>query len=365
MKLKINLVGQLFGSSGYANHTRGLFNELCKIADVKLDVPLVQGWELECNDEELVAIKKEYHKDAYNVCINMVPQWTDALVEKGRGFIGYCVWEGDKVPLSFKDYFEKASLIIVPSNHVRIAIENTFGDLFKKKTRVVPHGVNMDLFCPSNAKKIESDDVFVFTANKGWSEGNKDRGGVQFLLKAFTEEFSPEEKVILKLKINPAYNNPNWNIREELSKLNLKHTNNLMISSAMLKQEGMPMVYAGDCFVSPTMAEAFSLPCLEALSCGIPVITTGFGGQTDYVNEDNGLLVDYDLWDNDTHWMYEGIKWAKPKIIHLRKLMREAYEEKFKQDIKLRESVIEYTWKNSAQALLNEILSLEAKSLLD
>jgi glycosyltransferase involved in cell wall biosynthesis len=67
-----------------------------------------------------------------------------------------------------------------------------------------------------------------------------------------------------------------------------------------------------DVYVSPTRAEAFNLPCLEAMSCGKPVITTNFGGQTDFCDNSTGILIDYDLVEQKD-LEYEGIKWATPK----------------------------------------------------
>jgi len=118
----------------------------------------------------------------------------------------------------------------------------------------------------------------------------------------------------------------------------------------------------GDVFVSPTMGDAFNIPCLEALACGLPVITTNFGGQVDYVNDKNGWLIDYDLvpvtWDIN----YESNQWAKPNIGMLRKTLRFCYENRDKVIAKkeeARKTAELCTWDRSAQMLLDVMTNLD------
>ena len=46
-------------------------------------------------------------------------------------------------------------------------------------------------------------------------------------------------------------------------------------------------------FVHPSDYETFSVVCAEALACGCPVIASRVGGIPEFVNEKNGLLVEY------------------------------------------------------------------------
>ena len=111
----------------------------------------------------------------------------------------------------------------------------------------------------------------------------------------------------------------------------------------------------GDCVISPTMADAFNIPLLEGMACGLPVITTDFGGQTDFVNSKNGwIITDGEMGEFSSEILYEGVNWKKPNINSIKKVMRYVYEhpeevkEKGKQAL---EDSKNWTWKNSAEKL--------------
>lgn len=357
---KINFVGEIFGSSGYQNHLKGLANAVFKKnEETKLSVPLPNGWELVCNDAELKMINKQYFADGHTIMVAMPQHFVFGEIEPHGKLHGFCVWEGNRIPVAFIKELTRVDKIFVPSNHVKNAILNTVegndGDYIQKKIRIVPHGVDPSLFVPRNKPE-----KFTFVANKGWAQGIYDRGGVQWLLQAFCNEFKAGEQVELVIKINPAYCPPGWDLNNEIKKLNLpKDGASFKVNTSSFMPHVIPAFYEGDCFVSPTMAEAFSLPCIEAMSCGLPVITTGYGGQTDYVDAETGWLIDYDLVDVKHDVLYEGIKWAKPNIDHLRKLMRYAFEHReecWAKGRRAREKVLAgWTWDHSAEKLLNAL----------
>jgi UDP-glucose:(heptosyl)LPS alpha-1,3-glucosyltransferase len=61
----------------------------------------------------------------------------------------------------------------------------------------------------------------------------------------------------------------------------------------------MPQLYsAADAFVLPTAYETFSLVCMEAMACGLPVFATPVGGIEDYLHDrDNGFRIAADADD--------------------------------------------------------------------
>jgi len=113
----------------------------------------------------------------------------------------------------------------------------------------------------------------------------------------------------------------------------------------------------GNVFVSPTRAEAFNIPCIEAMACGLPVITTNFGGQTDFVNEKNGWIIGGKLTEVRHELMYEGIKWLTPDLEELKKAMRDATNPNLRQKkaSEALKTARKHTWEQTANKIANLI----------
>ena len=342
---QINVIGTITGTTGYDVHTRQLVNALNKVAEVRLTAQIREQEVLNLNDEELVMLKRKPTNDEINLIITNPLLWR---VNLGKRNWVYLIWEGDRLPKHIEEECnnERIEKIIVPSKHTL----NVVPESARHKTVLIPHGVNLDIFKPE--KKPEK---FTFLANKGFRH-LEDRGGIQYLLKAYLEEFKKEDNVNLIIKINPAYGVPNF---EELLKdpfFPQECTAPLNIDVGSYKYEDLVNLYnKAHVFISPTRAESFNLPCLEALACGLPVLTTKYGGQTDYVNEKNGWIIDGHLESIKHEILYEGIKWLTPDIEMLKKTMRQAvidYESKVEEAIKSAQGL---TWSNTADKIVNLI----------
>jgi len=66
-----------------------------------------------------------------------------------------------------------------------------------------------------------------------------------------------------------------------------------------VSRRDLPQFYQeSDVFVSTSITENFGVAMVEALMCGIPVVATRSGGAEDFINCDNGFLVD--IMDSDS-----------------------------------------------------------------
>jgi glycosyltransferase involved in cell wall biosynthesis len=360
--INFNVVGDIFNSTGYASHTRGIINALFNYANVRLSTTIIPDWNRHVNDKELEMIKRQPEKDEINLIITNPLYWRLNL-GSGRNWC-YLVWEGDKIPKCFIEECLNPDIekILVPSQHTKDAILNTLKDVeflnniypWTNKIKIIPHGIDLNLFYPKEKPK-----KCTFIANKGL-RGPEDRGGIQYLIKAYIEEFTNEE-VELILRINPAYGLidikklTNEIVKCEVGKVQPKIT----VADKPMEYNNLVNLYnKGTVFVSPTRAEAFNIPCLEAMGCGLPVITTNFGGQTDYVNESNGWLIGGEKTEVKWDLMYEGIKWLTPNITELREALRYCFEhpdEVKSKGLKAIEDARKLTWDNSVKKIMELI----------
>ncbi|CUG91532.1 mannosyltransferase, putative [Bodo saltans] len=94
-----------------------------------------------------------------------------------------------------------------------------------------------------------------------------------------------------------------------------------------IEEAGIAQLYRStDAFVLPTKGEGWGLPVMQAMSMGMPVISTAWGGQTDFMNEDNSFLIPVESVEDipkDSEYRWEaGIKWAVPSLSATKDLMR-------------------------------------------
>lgn len=358
--MKLNIISPLVGTSGYVNHSRGLINELSKIHDIKISSNIPRGYEFYLTDRELECLKKPDSPDRINLIIDLPHHWLPYL--KKRKNIGFLVFEGDRIPLHWLEICkdERISQIWVPSNHVLQAVKNTINwpedkswqnQQLLSKIKIVPHGYNPDIFYP---KKIKTD-IFTFFCNKGF-RNELDRGGMQYAIRAFLEEFKKNEAQLI-LKINLAYAMPPQDLQDLITKyvkeigLKDEEVPQINIVYNNISMEDLAELYNRcDVYLNPTRAEAFGMPCIEAMACGKPVITSNFGGQMDYCNEENSFIIGGEMTEIKHEILYEGIRWLTPNISELRKAMRKAFSSDLSEKSKKAlETAKHWTWKNSAE----------------
>jgi len=155
--MRIEIVGTIFGTTGYDVHTRYIANTLYLLndGDVNLNIPLTPNWESQVNDNEMKMLSKPFIKDYVMIFIGQPQTWRFGLSNKPTKFYGYVIWEGDRVPLYWLEYLadKRVNGIFVPSNHVKEAIINTIntsktlleaqGKEILDKIYIIPHGVDL------------------------------------------------------------------------------------------------------------------------------------------------------------------------------------------------------------------------------
>ncbi|WP_355585207.1 glycosyltransferase [Xanthomonas cannabis] len=151
------------------------------------------------------------------------------------------------------------------------------------------------------------------------------RKGADVLLKAFGAAFNSDDDVTLVIK---TFANPHNEIRRwvEDARGAREDFPDIRIIEEDLSESRLKRLYeTSHVLVAPSRAEGFGLPMAEAMMSGLGVITTGWGGQLDFCNEETAWLVDYTFERAQSHFGLFNSVWAEPDRDHLVKLMQELY----------------------------------------
>ena len=197
------------------------------------------------------------------------------------------------------------------------AVDETHFDPSQHPAIELPHPAKFNFLC-----------VFEWIWRKGWD----------VLLKGYFSEFGPEDDVCLYLRTYEC-NCPDGDAKEILTKKVLEVAREIGLAHDQLPRfeiladqvayQDLPGLYkAVQCLVAPSRGEGWGRPHHEAMMMGIPVIATGWSGNTEFMTDENSFLIDYELKTvsgvESAFGIYEGHRWAEPSMSHLQKLMRGA-----------------------------------------
>ncbi len=243
--------------------------------------------------------------------------------------IGWLFFESDRLPQTWLEQMDAFDKLWMPTDWGRDVL--IAHGLSNDKIRVVTCSVNESVYLPRPA----AHEGFVFLL-VGKFEKRKSLGET---VRAFSEEFPASVWPTVELWIKA--DNPLF--PERLTRLQAlcAHDRRIRIISGVFTDEQMARLYNhADAFVFPTKAEGFGLPTIEALACGVPVITTNYGGQQVFLKHVQGLyypvsyemadIVDIDF-DHFYGKQYQGQgygRWAIPSIDSIRAGMREVFSQR-------------------------------------
>jgi glycosyltransferase involved in cell wall biosynthesis len=247
-------------------------------------------------------------------------------------------------------------------------------DIFMKegveegKLKIIPEPVDTEIFDPSKVtalipntdKSTKFISIFKWETRKGWD----------ILISAYLSEFKKNENVILYILTSKYHHESRKSFRtiiQEYAKENMKNLVNLPKIEILESVSGVDLprlLKSMDCMVIPSRGEGWGRPHVEAMSMELPVIATNWSGNTEFMNNENSYLLEIEglVPVSDGAFKNSGMKWANPSVKHLKKLMRNVFENpteaKEKGKIARRDMVEKYSPK-----IVSEIIAKELKRI--
>lgn len=346
-------VTTVFQQTGYAHVNRNIFKKLLerktnfifenKDWDKQFMHPITDYPYKELKSKETFP-KQFFNSDMDNIIYHKVVFPNDAkpmyrkLKEKNNIFI--TTYEMENMPRYWGETLNQFNCVITPSKWSR--------DILAKQVTVPIHivewGIDPKTYYPQEFfshkydEKRGEDQPFIFAGVFQWTE----RKSPYELLQAYLQEFSskdnvelilrcsyvgdPMDQVNIKMKII-AWQTKLWKLYGK------KDFPIVRLIVDTVDDHQMRHVYqSADVSILVSRGEGFGLPILESMACGTPVITTAWGGQTDYYADKELMVHGYKKRltgtnYNDTPYAPPFcVKQRIPYIAEIRSVMRKAYE---------------------------------------
>ncbi len=227
--------------------------------------------------------------------------------------IGYVFTPYDRFKPDWVKELNRLDEVWVPSAFQR---EAALASGVKRDVTVMPLGVDPAYLHPG-IKGHPLEGRFSFLACLDWGPG----AAWETLLRAFTDEFSLEEKVVLVLKVTSPASGAGVEEAVEALALPFERAPVVFVMDHDIPSYQSGALYrSSDCLVNVGRAAQPGMEALEALACGVPVLTTRWGASAELVDGAAALGIDCVQVPSPE----EGFSWADPDYGSLRRAMRQA-----------------------------------------
>jgi len=306
--------GPVLSNSGYGVHSRQIARWLIERgANVTFQVLPWGETNWIINDEfENGLIKKIFKRTNYNpnkiydisFQIQLPHEWDTKLAKQNIG-----ITAGVETDRCNPDWIQNVLMmdkVIVPSTFTKKSFTTT-SSVLDDKIVVIPESFD-DEFLNENPKEIDFKlnakfNFLIFGQITGNNVLN-DRKNIFYTVKWLCETFKSDPDVGIIIKTNAGKSSKiDKNIvrnifSKSIEELNKGEFPRIQLLHGFLNQEEINSLYRNQkikALVSLTRGEGYGLPLLEAATCGLPVITTNWSGQLDFLNKGKFIGIDYTL----------------------------------------------------------------------
>lgn len=187
----------------------------------------------------------------------------------------------NNIPQKRKKLIERAYKM---TNQV-VAVSQAFASLIQKvygvEVQCIHNLVNTQQFYLKHEKKK---DKFYFVTTANLIESKR----ILFLVQCFKEVY----EVYNDMHLIVIGNGLEFEKIDRYIKCN--NISSVTLLGRLTRKEIAEIYRMCNCFVLPSIIETFGVVYIEALAAGLPVIATKCGGPEDFINSENGILIDID-----------------------------------------------------------------------
>lgn len=279
-----------------------------------------------------IVTKALQNKAHYKIKImHTTPDEFERLKTPGKYHIAHFFWETDKIPQVFADGLNLVDEIWTGSEANKAAIIKGGVD---KPVHIIPQPIETEREWPAKYE-LPDFDGFLFYSVFEWT----DRKNPEALLRAYYTAFKKTDNVGLLLKTY--FRNFNLSnkrmIRQAVAKVQAEFGGPENVPPVFLyldlmdRQQIMRLHATGDVYVSAHRGEGWGVPQVEAMLAGHMIISTGFGGMHEYVeNGKNAILIPYKMQPlkgmaHSSHFYSNDQRWAEIEVKDLAVAMDAAY----------------------------------------
>jgi glycosyltransferase involved in cell wall biosynthesis len=364
--MRVKVQGFLFGKShSWAYVNQNLGRSLLKLGH---DVEFVStdGNDPKHTPNDLKPFIKSFGIGNYDMQISYTaminfPQY---LSSGDKNRFGIWCYEFPIIPKDFIKYYKSCDKILAPSNFAKdIFINNKVpGD----SVVVVPHGIDLDAFNNKNKFKLKTNKKIKFLIPLGQPHIRK---AIPETIESFYKAFTNKDDVCLVAKIPSSSKEESKpfevDVKKIINKLNEKYRQHPEIELITDYVPDMVSLFnACDVVYSLTHAECFFMPALEGFAANKLVVVPGHGGQLDFCNNENSLLIS----GKEVRAPMEAQYWSPSPFNsyfeanqeHAVEALRSVYRsydsilESKKESMK--NTVQNYTWDNAINLILKEVV---------
>jgi glycosyltransferase involved in cell wall biosynthesis len=238
--------------------------------------------------------------------------------------IQWIVFESTRIPENILAVCQTSEQVWVPSDWGRSVL--IAHGINKDRIRVVPEGVNGQTFHTHGRKPYNKNRPFRFLTVGKYEQ----RKSIDETIEAFAQVYANTPAIELIIKSN-YFMNQDQKFKDLQQRI--KDLSNVNLLWGEMSTDDMAELYRScDAFVLPSRAEGWGFPLIEAAASGLPVITTLYSGQTEFLAHipSSVLPVTYTMEaiscpeyctyypDSKSDWGY----WARPDVFSIASAMQ-------------------------------------------